>query len=168
MPLVIRRDAAVNRALAAKLNHEGLSEEEIGKRLGRTPKTIRVFLHDFLKTDIRWPVDLAAPDVNLMRVQHREKLNWAAGVLSRRIAELESDPTLEAAESTGKLVEELGRTLDRVADLDGLNAPEAKAVNSVTHNSVTLNKTTEITVLRDLLRYRESEQANARLRLPSV
>jgi transposase len=159
-----KASAAVNRAEAARLNHQGLSEEEIGRRLGKTPKTIRVYLHKFLECDTRWPTtDMTSESRDHERAELRSKLFWTAATISRQIVELELNPSTKASVAIARLLDSLVRVFETIATLDGLNAPEPlPPVSNVTNNNLMLAGKNEIEYLKNLTRYKELQVGQSR------
>jgi predicted transcriptional regulator len=168
-----RASAAINRAEAARLNHEGMSEESIGKRLGVTPKTVRVYLHDFLKSDCRFPVTMSVSDVELLRAQQRSNVEAQMRALSRRMVELEPDPDIfeervRAAEVAAKISDAFGRQVDRLAAMFGLNAAMTGPVTTNnTLNNITVGSN-EMKILADLAKFRELQDEHGRSKLPAT
>jgi hypothetical protein len=141
---------------AVEMNRRGMSNEAIAEKLGVLPRCIVGYLNDFLASeDCRFPVSLSPQDVDLLRSDYRQRLMWTVGHLARAMTELEDDPSIEAKEALAKLSDAMGRTMDRLAKLDGLNAPEPQPI--VTNNNLLISNggTNEVQVLRDLARYKE-------------
>jgi predicted transcriptional regulator len=151
-----RASAAVNRGAAARLNHQGKSEEEIAAILHVTPKTVRVYLHDFLDHDTRFPVEMSQNDVNLLRAQVRSSVEFVIRELTKELLDPNTD-----AETKVKLADQIGRQYDRLSDLYGLNAPEAG--NVVNNNMLMLNGgVSQEDALRDLVAYKAMQLNNAK------
>ena len=104
-----RASAAVNRGAAARLNHQGKCEEEIAAILHVTPKTVRVYLHDFLDNDTRFPDEMSQNDVNFLRAQVRTSVEFLIRELTKELLHPETDGDMKV-----KLAEQIGRQYESI------------------------------------------------------
>src|SRR5258708_5148199 len=67
-----RVKTAAQRLKAVEMNRLGMSNEGIAAELGVTTQTVINYLHQYLLTDARYPLNITPDVVAQMRSQHRE------------------------------------------------------------------------------------------------
>jgi transposase-like protein len=136
--------AAGRRLEAARLCQQGVSNEEIAKKLGIGEVTVAKCLRRFLESDSRYPVGINATQVELMRAEerqmlesHRQRLLARAHHLSKRLPySMEEECMLAAAEC--KINDSLVKNSERIASMYGLDPPrpQASPMVNITNNTI--------------------------------
>ena len=138
--------ATGRRLEAARLCQQGLSNDEIAKKLGIGVVTVVKYLNRYLQTDSRFPAGIDAGKAELMRSEQREHLEGFQRRLLTRAEKLASiaayspDEACALASATAKLCDSYTRVSERISAMYGLDAPRPQPVPaSVTNNVVVMD-----------------------------
>jgi predicted transcriptional regulator len=158
--------AASNRELAVKLNHEGVSAEDIASRLGVSRQSVHTYMKQYLAEGARYPLGLTQEIVDELRANEREQIHWHMRNVAQRLAKLDPDPEefadrCRAVEVVAKAADTYTRLSARLSELYGLNAPKSE-VHSTTNNNLMISGGDEVQYLRDLARLKELQNRKCR------
>jgi predicted transcriptional regulator len=134
--------ATGRRLEAARLCQQGLSNDEIAKKLGIGVVTVVKYLNRYLQTDSRFPAGIDVGKAELMRSEQREHLEGFQRRLLNRAEKLASiaayDPSeaCALASATAKLCDSYTRVSERISALYGLDSPRPQPATQVTNNNV--------------------------------
>jgi hypothetical protein len=163
----IKAKSALLRQETVLLNRKGLSNQEIAAQLSISTRTVQRHLNRFLEIDARYPAELNAETVQVMRAQAREDVEASQRRILKRVEHLmtlQPDSVAEEckiADSIFRGSDAFIRGSERVAEMFGLNAPRDVPV---TNNNLQVNVTgaSEVAVLRDLARFKELQLGSTR------
>jgi IS30 family transposase len=150
--------AASLRLQIVDMNASGMSNLAIAKQLGIHPRTVDRHLKRFLTVDSKYPPNVGPAEIDLMRSEQREALEWYARNLAKGVTDLDKeektfDQKVTYLETATKAAESYVKISDKLSALYGLDAPKQPAI--VNNNMLNLSADT----IALLNRYREIQSA---------
>jgi predicted transcriptional regulator len=135
---------AAQRLKAVEMNRQGVSNEAIAVELGVSTRMVINYLHQYLLTDARYPLNITPEVVAQMRSQHREHVEDNLRCLIQQREKLRAlqpetaEGQCKVSDSLCRINDSSIRAFDHLSSVFGLFAPEERN-NPGTVNNTQIN-----------------------------